>query len=113
MTTYQTIMKRRHREIYTEGLYWFTQFQSYIQSSVKPLSISLCNQSQITNTHQKEVTLNPTKPTHPLCTQHTPQARMTLTLQDFTTTFTECNLNNYKKLRKGRKHLDYKRPETL
>jgi len=45
--------------------------------------------------------------------QHTPQARITLTLQDFTTSFTECNLNNYKKLRKGRKHLDYKRPETL
>jgi len=50
-----------------------------------PLSISLCNQSQITNTHHKEVTLNPTKPTHPLCTQPTPQARITLTLQDFTT----------------------------
>jgi len=37
-----------------------------------------------TNTTHKEVTLNPIKPTHPLCTQHTPQARITLTLQDFT-----------------------------
>ena len=35
------------------------------------------------NTH-KEVTLNPTKPTHPLCTQQTPQAIITLTLQNFT-----------------------------
>ena len=31
-----------------------------------------------TNTTHKEVTLNPTKPTHPPCTQHTPQARITL-----------------------------------
>jgi len=77
-------MKRRDRENYTQGLDWFTQFQSYIQSLVKSLSISLCNQSQITNTHHKEVTLNPTKPTHPLCTQPTPQARITLTLQNFT-----------------------------
>jgi len=89
MTAYQTIMKRRDREIYTQGLYGFTQSQSYIQSTVKPLSISLCNQSQIIQTP------------HPLCTQHTPQARITLTLHDFTTTFTECNLNNFKKLRKG------------
>jgi len=37
-----------------------------------------------TNIKHKEVTLNPTKPTHPLCTHHTPQARITLTLQDFT-----------------------------
>ena len=99
-------MERRDRENYTQGLYWFTQFQSCIQSSVKPLSISLCNQSQITNTHHKEVTLNPTKPTHPLCTQPTPQARITLTLQDFTNNFTECNMNNYKKLSKGRKQLE-------
>jgi len=60
----------------------YTLSQSYIQSSVKPLSISLCNQSPITHTQHKEVTLNPTKPTHPLCTQQTPQARITLTLQD-------------------------------
>jgi len=81
----QTDMEIRDGENYTQGLYWFTQFQSYIQSSVKPLSISLCNQSWITNTHHKEATLSPTKPTHPLCTQPTPQARITLTLQDFTT----------------------------
>ena len=37
-----------------------------------------------TNTTHKEVTLNPTKPTHPPYTQHTPQATITLTLQDFT-----------------------------
>ena len=37
-----------------------------------------------TYTTHKEVTLNPTKPTHPLCTQQRPQARITLTLQDFT-----------------------------
>ena len=37
-----------------------------------------------TNTTHKEVTLNLTKHTHPPCTQHTPQARITLTLQDFT-----------------------------
>ena len=37
-----------------------------------------------TYTTHKEVTLNPTNPTHPLCTQQTPQARITLTLQDFT-----------------------------
>jgi len=37
-----------------------------------------------TNTTHKEVTLNPTKPTHPLCTQQPPQARIPLTLQDFT-----------------------------
>jgi len=36
-----------------------------------------------TNTTHKEVTLNPTKPTHPPCTQQPPQARITLTLQDF------------------------------
>jgi len=45
---------------------------------------SLCNQSQITQTPHKEATLNPTKPTHPLCTQQPPQARIPLTLQDFT-----------------------------
>ena len=78
-------MERRDRENYTQGLYWFTLSQSYIQSSVKPLSTSLCNQSQITNTQDKEVTLNPTKPTHPFCTQPTPQARITLIVQDFTT----------------------------
>jgi len=99
-------MEKRDREIYTQGLYWFTQSLSYIQSSVKPLSISLCNQSQITNIHHKEVTLKPSKPTHPFCTQQTPQTRITLTLQDFTNSFTECNLNNYKKLRQGRKHLE-------
>ena len=38
-----------------------------------------------TYTTHKEATLNPTKPTHPLCTQQTPQARITLTLHDFTT----------------------------
>jgi len=39
-----------------------------------------------TYTTHKEVTLNPTKPTHPFCTQSTPQARrITLTLQDFIT----------------------------
>ena len=43
---------------------------------------SLCNQSQITQT--PHTTLNPTKPTHPPCTQEPPQARITLTLQDFT-----------------------------
>jgi len=37
-----------------------------------------------TNTTHKMVTLNPTKSTHPPCTQHTPQAKITLTLQDFT-----------------------------
>jgi len=37
-----------------------------------------------TYTTHKEVTLNPTKPTHPLYTQKTPQARIKLTLQDFT-----------------------------
>ena len=42
--------------------------------------------------------LETTRPTHPFCTHHTPQARITLTLQDFTNTFTESNLNNYKKL---------------
>ena len=99
-------MERRDREIYTQGLYWFTQSLSYIQSSVKPLSIPLCNQSEITNKYHKEVTLNPTKPTHPLPTQPTPQARITLTLQDFTNIFTKCNMNNYKKLSKGRKHLE-------
>jgi len=99
-------MEKRDKEIYTQGLYWFTQSLSYIQSSVKPLSIPLCNQTQITTLHHKEVTLNPTKPTHPLCTQQTPQDRITLTLQDFTNSFTECNLNNYKKLRKGREHLE-------
>jgi len=101
-------MEKRDKEIYTQGLYWFTQSLSYIQSSVKPLSIALCNQSHITNTHthHKEVTLNPTKPTHPLCTQQTPQARITLTLQDFTNSFIECKLKNYKKLRKDRKHLE-------
>jgi len=35
-------------------------------------------------TDYKEVTLNPTKATHPLCIQQIPQARITLTLQDFT-----------------------------
>jgi len=51
MKTYQTVMKIRDRDIHTNKLYWFTLSQSYIQSSVKPLSISLCNQSQITTTH--------------------------------------------------------------
>jgi len=37
-----------------------------------------------TNTTHKKVTLNPTKPSHPSCTQQPPQARITLTLQDFT-----------------------------
>ena len=37
-----------------------------------------------TNTTHKKVTLNPTKPTHPPCTQQPPQARIPLTLQDFT-----------------------------
>ena len=77
-------MERRDRENYTQGLYWFTLSKSYIQSSVKPLNISLCNQSQITHTQHKEVTLNPTKPIHSIFTQPTHQARITLTLQDFT-----------------------------
>jgi len=37
-----------------------------------------------TNTTHKKVTLNPTKPTHHPCTQQPPQARITLTLHDFT-----------------------------
>ena len=37
-----------------------------------------------TYTTHKDVTLNPTKPTHLFSTQQTPQARITLTLQDFT-----------------------------
>jgi len=37
-----------------------------------------------TNTTHKKVTLNPTKPTHPPYTLQPPQARITLTLQDFT-----------------------------
>jgi len=82
---YQTVMERKDKENYTQGLYWFTLSKNYIQSSANPLSISLRNQSQITHTQHKEVTLNPTKPTHPLCTQSTPQARITMTLQDFTT----------------------------
>jgi len=98
-------MEKRDREIYKQGLYWFIQSQSYIHSLVKPL-FPLRNQSQIKNTHHKEVTLNPTKPTHPLCTQQTPQARIKLTLQDFTNSFTEFNMNNYKEPSKGRKHLD-------
>jgi len=36
------------------------------------------------NFTQKEVTLNLTKPTHLLCTQQPPQARIPLTLPDFT-----------------------------
>jgi len=88
-------MERRDRENYTQGLYWFTLSKSYIQSSVKPLSILLCNQSQITHTQHKEVTLNLTKPTHPLCTQPTPQARITLTLQDFTTVLQRVHQKPY------------------
>ena len=41
---YQTDMERRDRENGRQGLYWFTLSKSYIQSLVKPLSISLCNQ---------------------------------------------------------------------
>jgi len=37
-----------------------------------------------TNTTHKEVTLNPTKSSHPPRTQQPPQARIPLTLQDFT-----------------------------
>ena len=66
---YQTIIERRDRENYTQGLYWFTLSKSYIQSSVKPLSISLMQpNTDYTYTTHNEVTLNPTKPTHPLCT---------------------------------------------
>jgi len=68
------------------------------------MSISLCNQSQITNRHHKEVTLNPTKPSPSLHIANTSIQNHT----DFTgfyNSFTECNMNNYKKLNKGRKHL--------
>ena len=53
-------MSQRERRDYTINLYWFTPYQSYIQSPEKPLGIPLRINQQITITqHNKEMILTP------------------------------------------------------
>jgi len=80
---YQKLECLREREIYTQDLYWFTQSLSYIQSSVKPLSIPLCNQSHITKTTPQKGDFESHKAyPPPLHTQHL-KTEHHLSLQDF------------------------------
>ena len=97
---YQTVIKERDREIHTSRLYWFTHPWA-TSSPQKPLRISLCNQSQITtHTTPQRGDFESHKAYSPSLHQHPPQARITLTLQDFT-----ISEFNYKKLSKSRLHL--------
>ena len=63
----QTVMRVKRQGDSHKQIILVHSTLNYIHSSEQPMSISLYNQSQITTTHHKEVTLNPTKPTHPFC----------------------------------------------
>jgi len=99
-------MERRDRENYTQGLYWFTLSKSYIQSSVKPLSIHYATNHRLHIYHTQRGDFQSHKTYSPsLHTTNTSSQNHT----DFTgfyNSFTESNMNNYKNLNSVRKHLE-------
>jgi len=78
---------------------------SYIQSLEQPLSIPLLIKTILQHTPQRD-DFESHKAYSPSLQQHTPQARITLTLQDFTNTYKGLSKYNYRKLSKNRKHLE-------
>ena len=78
---------------------------SYIQSSEQTLSISLVIKTRLQHRPQRG-DFESYKAYSPSLQHFTPQARMLLTLQDFTNTYSSLSKYNYRKLSNNRKHLE-------
>ena len=110
---YQIDNERRDRENHTQKLYWFTLSNSYIQSSVKPLSIHYATNHRLHIHQTQRGDFESHKAYSPsLHTTNTSSQNHT----DFTgfyNSYTESYMNNYKNLNRIRKHLEIQYTRTL
>ena len=111
--TAKNIKQIMREENHTERLYWFTLSKSYIQSSVKPLSIHYASNHRFHIHHTQRGDFEFHKVYSPsLHTTNTSSQNHT----DFTGFYNSCtesNIYNYKHLNRLRKHLESQYIRTL
>ena len=108
---YQTDNERRDRENYTQSLYWFTQSLSYIQASVKPLSIHYATNHRLQIHHTQRGDFESHKAYSPFLYTTNTSSQNHTDFIGFYSSYIESNINNYKNLNRVRKTSNHSTPE--